>query len=99
MVGGDLSVGYTTVSASNSGVTVPSGASMVVITAGSASADFALTLPASPTSGQLLFIRNLAPYAATYSDGTGSNSSDVALGGGALYAGSPAGAAGWIKVF
>ena len=74
---------------SDSGVTVPAGVTVFVISAGAATSGFSLALPAAPADGQLLFIRNQAAFSATCAAGA------VAAASGSLFVGS---STSWLQV-
>jgi len=86
-----------TVVAGASGVSIPDGVAVSIIT-GSPTQNFSLTLPTSPSDGQVLILRNLATAAAVYSDGSGYDAS-LSSGTGGMFVASTLGAANWIRVF
>jgi hypothetical protein len=84
-VSGSVSTSTTTLASAALGVTVPDGVTVVIISSGSAVANYPLSLPSSPANGRLLFVRNQASYEAQCLNA----SCDVGIPGGtgALYVG------------
>jgi hypothetical protein len=72
-LGTSVVAGVEQASADGNTLVVPSGYTLFFISHGSESASFGVTLPSSPTTGQLLFVRNDSNFAAVCSDGDGTS--------------------------
>jgi hypothetical protein len=66
-LGTNLVAGVQQASADGSTLVVSSGYTLYFISQGSATGDFTVTLPSSPSTGQLLFVRNDSDFTATCS--------------------------------